>query len=104
MKIKAYYRCLPDATLWVTEYNGAERLLAQWKRNYDHPENKPKDGMFGTIWDATTKERFTFNNLADWVKKLYEIYDIDNTKFKAESWSSGLWHTGRLSNDILYQP
>jgi len=101
-KPKAYYRILPDGTIWLTEYEGTEGNVAQWKTNYDHPENIPIDKTFGTVYNINTRERFAFKTLTEWVKKIHELYDIDTQKFKAESWSSGMWHTGRLSKSELY--
>ena len=100
--INAIYRILPDGTIWVTEKGGTGRNLAQWKYNYDHQENTPKDGMFGTVWDANTKERFKFDNKTDWAIKVREIYEIDYKFYRSESWYGGITCEGRLSDKTLY--
>jgi len=100
LKAKAYYRILPDGTIWLTEYDGTGRNLAEWKTHYDHSENIPIDGTFGTCWNIITKESFKFSTLKEWVKKLHELYDIDTTKYKAESWTSGMWHNGILREEL----
>jgi hypothetical protein len=103
-KIKVRLEFLPDGHLNI--YNikeGVSEGLASWSPDNFPDRTEKSRHNEGSIYNKETKERIIIKgNKREWLNKVKEIYDFDNTTFLASSWrGGGLLHKANVENFIF---